>query len=119
MIQRSLERQRPWADWFTHERRNWIGATILCGLAGYALANGHTTQSAIEHISMQLGDQKAQVHKLKTVDIPKLKAAKNCEAVRGDKAAAVANDAIKGALSVSAPIPSPADIPPDNCPHPK
>lgn len=118
-MQRSLEREHPVADWLTHERRNWIGGIIVCALAGYGLGNGHTTSSAIDHVSMQLGDTKAQVHHLQTVIVPQLKAAKNCEADRGDKASAVAKDAIKGALMATAPVPSPSDIPLDNCPHPK
>lgn len=119
VMARSLERAHPVADWMTHERRNWIAGLVVAALGAYALGNGHTTSDAVQNVSWQLGEKKAQLHKLQTVDIPKLKAAKNCEADRGDKAAAVANDAIKGALSVSAPIPSPSDIPPDNCPHPK
>lgn len=98
-------------SWLTYERRNWVGLVIVAALSGYGAGNGHTTSSAIDHVSMQLGDTKAQVHQLK--------AANNCEAKRGDKAAAVAQDAIKGALVATAPIPSPSDIPADNCPHPK
>lgn len=119
MTARSLEQAPRWADWVTHERRNWIGAAILCGLFGFSLGNGHTTQGAIQHVSEQLGQKQAEVHKLNTVVIPQLKAATHCESARGDKAAAVAHQAIQSATIDAVPIPSPNAVPRDNCPHVK
>ena len=105
-------------SWLTYERRNWLSLVVVAGMAGYAAANGHTTQNRIAAVSEQLGQKQAEVHKLNTVVIPQLKAATHCEAARGDKAVDVAHQAIRGALVDTAPIPSPSAIPADNCPHP-
>ncbi len=121
-MQRSLETGIPMLDWFKERScisRFMVGAYIMvAALAGYSLGNGHTTQGAVQHVSEQLGQKQAEVHKLNTVIIPKLKAANHCEAARGDKAAAVATQAIKSAVLDAVPIPSPSAIPSDNCPHP-
>lgn len=55
---------------------------------------------------------------IETVELPKAKEAAKCEDHRADKTAGVAKKAIVGAVVDSAPIPSPADIPKDNCQHP-
>ena len=109
VMPRSLEREHPILDWLTYERRNWIGLVTVAALAGFAFGNGHTTSGAVEHISDQLGQKSALVHRLT--------AANNCESKRGDKAAEVAKQAIRGALIDTAPVPSPSQIPADNCPH--
>ena len=63
--------------------------------------------------------QKAKtLQTVQMVIIPKLKAANHCESARGDKAAMVAKKAIIGAVSDTAPIPDPKEIPVDNCQHP-
>lgn len=99
-------------SWLSFERRNWVALVVVAGMGGYALGNGHTTSSAIDHVSMQLGDTKAQVHKLQTTEIPKLKAIVNCEHARADTNELLAEKAIVGKK------PSPDDIAED-CPHPK
>jgi len=103
-------------SWFNYERRNWIVALALAACVGYAGGNGHTTQGAILNVSQQLGDKKAELTTLKTKVIPKLKAQAGCEHSRADKASVVAEKAIVGAVVDSAPVPSPKEIPADNCP---
>lgn len=110
--------QLPKNSWFTSERELWLAAILFAGVAGFGIGNGHTTQGAILNVSQQLGDQKAVVRDLKTKVIPKLKAESGCEKKRADKTAAVATKAIIGAVVDTAPIPSPKEIPADNCPHP-
>lgn len=117
-MQKSHDGGAPALSWLTFERRNWLALAFVVGAAGYGVGNGHTTQGAIQDVSQQLGQKKAEVHALQTVTIPKLKAANNCEANRGDKAAAVATQAIKSATIEAVPIPSPSAIPADNCQHP-
>lgn len=103
-------------EWFTKERRMWLAACGLCALAGGGYMNGHTTQSAVSHISDQLGQKTVALKKTQTV-VVKLQAANNCEGARANKATQIAKDAIKGALSISDPIPSTSDLPKDNCIH--
>ena len=64
-------------------------------------------------------DRKAAVlEHVQQVDIPKLKAAANCEGKRADKTAAVAGQAITSADVDAVPTPHYKDIPQDNCPRP-
>lgn len=108
---RSLERVHPVADWMTHERRNWIAGIIVAALGAYSVGNGHTTTGAIQHVSWQLGEKKAQ--------IVKLKVAAHCEDARATKASSVAGQAILSANIDAIQTPKFGDIPVDNCPHPK
>ena len=110
MPTRSLEKAHPWMDWFTHERRNWIGAMVASGLIGFAVANGHTTQNSIQAVSQQLGQKQAELHKLQTIDIPKLKAQSKCEHARAN---IIGNEAVDGDVQ------TPKDLPSDDCPHAK
>jgi hypothetical protein len=82
----------PFKDWFTHERRYWLGLVAAAALVGFGIGNGHTTQGAVENISTQLGQRGAQLHQLEAHDIPKLKAQVGCEHVRAQTAIAVARD---------------------------
>lgn len=66
-----------------------------------------------------LHQQAAELHVAKTVTIPKLKKATHCEAVRGDKASMVAQQAIASVEQEDIPTPDPSAIPSDDCPHPK
>lgn len=81
--------------WFNYERRNWVAIVGMAFALGFWVGNGHTTQNAIHDVSQQAA----------------------CEHVRADKTAILTKQAIKGALSADAPIPSPNAIPKDNCPH--
>ena len=111
VVQRSLEKAHPWADWFTYERRNWGGAIIICALAGYAVGNGHTTSGAIDHISDQLGQTE---HKAAIVQKDA-----SCEHNRANKIASVAGQAILSNSVEAVPTPQFKDIPVDTCPHTK
>lgn len=55
---------------------------------------------------------------VETVELPKAVTAAKCEDLRADRASVVAGQAIVGAVVDGARIPSPAEIPKDNCPHP-
>lgn len=46
-------------SWFTCERRNWLVLVAAAAVAGFGFGNGHTTQSSINHLSMQLGTVKS------------------------------------------------------------
>lgn len=118
-MSQSLEMKNGVSSWLTLERRNWIALVVVGSLGGFGLGNGHTTQGAVQNVSQQLGQKSAQIHKLQTVDIPKLRAAVHCEGRRADTATVVAKQAIRGALVDSAPVPPPSALPKDNCPHPK
>lgn len=48
-------------NWFNYERRNWLAVCAVIGLFGFAMGNGHTTQSAITDISSNLGQKNAQL----------------------------------------------------------
>lgn len=74
--------------------------------------------SSAYHGTLTLTQKAATLQQVQTVTIPKLAAAVHCEDHRADKATVVAKQAIKDALSDSAPIPSPSALPADNCPHP-
>jgi hypothetical protein len=76
----------------TYERRNWIALAMVAAIGGYGLGNGHTTQTAVENVGQQLGQKAAQLHKLQTVDIPKLKAEAKCEHTRAQGAIASVQD---------------------------
>lgn len=102
--------------WFTNERRIWLASCAACAMIGGGYMNGHTTENAVAHISSQLGEKTVALKKTQ-VAVAKLKTANHCEDVRATKATEIAKDAIKGALSVSDPIPSPSDLPKDNCTH--
>lgn len=103
--------------WLTYQRRT-VGAAIVAAFAlGFSIGNGHTTQGAVQDVSQKLGQTNAQLKTLKAKDIPELKAEAGCEHWRADKAATVAQQAIIGANSPTVPIPPPAEIPQDNCPH--
>lgn len=103
--------------WLTFERRNWLAITLASFALGFSIGNGHTTQGAIQDVSQKLGQKSGQLHALQTSDIPKLKAKVGCEQHRADQATIVAKQAIKGALSDSAPIPAPSSLPKDDCPY--
>lgn len=83
-MQLSLQSFQQKTSWLTTERKNWAAAVLMACAVGYGLGNGHTTQNAISHVSMQLGDKKAVIKKLETVDIPKIKAVAGCQAVKAD-----------------------------------
>lgn len=117
LVQANLNASGPFG-WFSFERRNWIASVGLAFVFGFGLGNGHTTQTAIQEVSQQLDQKAAQLHRVQTVDLPKLRAANHCEAIRGDRAAALAQQAIKGAVMESERIPDAREVPVDNCPHP-
>lgn len=94
----SLEQSKPRRRW------EWGAWAAVSFCLGFAAGNGHTTQGAVQNISQQLGDAKKWAR---------------CEDRLAVKTAAVANKAIVGAWSATAPIPEFRDIPRDNCPHPK
>lgn len=91
------------------------GVTIASKFAVVFLAGWFACSSFYGNLT--LTQKAATLDQVQTVTIPKLKAQAHCEDARADKTAKVAKDAIKGALVDSAPIPSPAAIPQDNCPH--
>ncbi len=62
-------------------------------------------------------DQKTLAH-VQTVEIPKLKSAVKCEDTRADRASVVAGQAIVAATVDGVRVPSPSEMPKDNCPHP-
>lgn len=73
--------------------------------------------SSAYHGTMELNQKARTLQHREQVDIPKLKAARDCEDRRANKSAAVAGQAILGASIDSAPVPQFQDIPNDNCPH--
>ena len=82
-------------------------------IAGYIVCAAMNNTAAIPW----LWSQRAQLVHTQKVVIPKLKAEVHCEHTRGDAAAVVAKKAIVGAVSDTAPIPSPQELPKD-CPRP-
>lgn len=104
LMEKPLNPDSP-LSWFTYERRNWIAIAGLCVMAGYWTGNGHTTQEAIAPVAQQLNQKSAQLHKLETNDVPKLKSALGCE----HKAKEVALNAVSGDPSAIQALP---DCPP-------
>lgn len=80
-------------------------AVSYCGaaLAGWLACSAYYGTLHLKHVE--------------TVELPKAVAVAKCEGTRGDRAAVVAGQAIVGAVVDGARIPSPAEIPKDNCPH--
>ena len=115
LMQRNLETGLPLLDWFAARAcvsRFMVGVYIVsAGLAGFAIANGHTTTGAVEHISQQLGQKSAEASKLKALV--------KCEDTRADRASVVAGQAIVANVVGTIKSPTAAEIPADNCPHPK
>lgn len=74
--------------------------------------------SSAYHGTLLLHQEEKTLQHVRAVDIPKLKAAANCEALRGDRAAVLAGEAIVAATVDGTRVPSPKEIPRDNCPHP-
>jgi hypothetical protein len=107
-MQSSLQYFHQKSSWFTVERRGWVAAVVFAGAVGFGFGNGHTTQGAIQHVSQQLGNEKATVKQLKTKDIPALKSLAGCESWRADVATSLAERPV---------IVNPSEIPGD-CPHP-
>jgi hypothetical protein len=73
--------------------------------------------SSAYHNNFELDRKAAVLEHVQKVDIPKLKAERHCEEVRGDRAAAVAGQAILSNTFDAVRTPSTKEIPPDNCPH--
>lgn len=73
---------------------------------------------ATYHVQDLLQNDK-QLHVEETKVIPQLKNKAGCEHWRANKAATVAQRAIVGANSDTAPIPDAKEIPTDNCDPPK
>lgn len=98
------------ADKINHGITYWskFGAVFLAGWfsssATYGTLGLHQKEAALQHVQ--------------AVDLPQLKGALNCEAVRGDRASVVASTAIVANAVEGVRVPSPAEIPKDNCPHP-
>lgn len=92
--------------WLNFERRNWLAIAICTALAGFSVGNGHTTQGSIVNISQQLGQKKAVIKKLETVDIPKIKAVAGCQAAKADVATKVVRGAADRADIPACPPPS-------------
>lgn len=70
--------------WFTFERMSWMAAVLCAALGGFSIGNGHTTQSAVQNVSEQLGQKRAEVHNLQTQLIPKLASVAGCQQKRAD-----------------------------------
>lgn len=96
-----------------------IDAAITTGSKWAAVFLAGWFASATYHGTLSLTQKAQTLQVVQAVTIPKLAAAAHCEGKRADKATVVAKEAIKGAVSDTAPIPSPTEIPKDNCPHPK
>lgn len=79
----------------------WSGRFALL-LAGWFLSSAWYGTLHLKHVE--------------TVDLPKAQAAAKCEHHNAQVAVTVAKKAIKSALVESAPVPSQAEIPKDNCP---
>jgi hypothetical protein len=97
------------SNWFTVERIRWAGGIVAAFLVGFSFGNGHTTQDAIQHVSMQLGDQKKVTAKVVAVA--------KCEHKRAETAVNVAAQAVAAAETPSVSIPSVEEVP--DCPHVK
>lgn len=95
----------------TMERR--IDAVSMLGVAFVA---GYITCAAANHVK-DLWSQHGQLVVVQKTVIPKLAAKVNCEHRRAEVATTIAKGAIAGAISDTAPIPSPSAIPKDNCGH--
>lgn len=79
--------------WFTCERKEWLCVVAAAGLIGFGFGNGHTTQNAIEDISVQVG----------------------CEQQKTRKVTAIAKTAIKAATDFSVNPPDAKALPKNDC----
>lgn len=97
-------------NWLTPIRRAFFAGLFVGLAAGLAIANGHTTQGAIQNVNQQLEQTKAALNTAEKKDIPALKAQAGCEKWRGD---------VNGDLATKPVMVNPAAVQADNCPHPQ
>ncbi len=96
----------------------WERRFDVASLIGAAFVAGWLANSGYYNLG-HLWQQKNQLQTIQTKTIPQLRAQVRCEDKRADMASVVAGQAIIANAIDGLEGPSPAEIPKDNCPHPK